>query len=149
MRNKVELLAPAGGERQFISAVENGADAVYVGGSLYNARINAENFDKAQMQSAIDYAHKRGVKVNVTMNTLVADDELAGALDYAVFLYEAGADALIIQDLGLGSVIRKASRIWNFIFRRRRASATRIRFRSAGIWATKESCSQGSFRLKK
>ncbi len=108
MRNKVELLAPAGGERQFISAVENGADAVYVGGSLYNARINAENFDKAQMQSAIDYAHKRGVKVNVTMNTLVADDELAGALDYAGFLYEAGADALIIQDLGLGSVIRKA-----------------------------------------
>ena len=103
----VELLVPAGGEKQFIAAVENGADAVYVGGRSFNARINAGNFDDETMQAAIDYAHLRGVKVFVTMNILIKDEELKEALDYATFLYEAGADALIIQDLGLGSLIKE------------------------------------------
>ena len=107
MRKKPELLVPAGGEKQFIAAVENGADAIYLGGNFFNARINADNFDESKMQVAIDFAHRRGVKVFVTMNTLVRDDELAEALSYAKFLYEAGADALIIQDLGLGSIIRQ------------------------------------------
>lgn len=104
---KCELLAPAGGIKQFIAAVENGADAVYIGGHLFNARINAENFSDKEIQDAIDFAHKRGVKVYVTMNTLVADDELDDAVRYASFLYEAGADALIIQDIGLGKLVKE------------------------------------------
>ncbi len=102
---KVELLVPAGGEKQFIAAVENGADAVYLGGRAFNARINAGNFDDEMMQKAVDYAHRRGVKVFVTMNTLLKDDELEEALRYAGFLYEAGVDALIIQDLGFGKLV--------------------------------------------
>ena len=75
----VELLVPAGGEKQFIAAVENGADAVYVGGRSFNARINAGNFDDETMQAAIDYAHLRGVKVFVTMNILIKDEEIGRA----------------------------------------------------------------------
>ena len=101
-KNKPELLAPAGDAEAFIAAVENGADAVYVGGRAFNARMNAGNFDDVTMQQALDYAHKRGVKVFVTVNTLLRDEELDEAMDYVRFLYQAGADALIIQDLGLG-----------------------------------------------
>lgn len=105
-KRTIELLAPAGSKEAFISAVQNGADAVYIGGNLYNARMNANNFDDNTMQAAVDYAHKRGVKVFVTMNTLLKDDELKNALSYASFLYEAGVDALIIQDLGFGNLVR-------------------------------------------
>ena len=93
-----ELLMPAGGTAQFIAAVENGADAVYVGGSDYNARAGAHNFDREELREAVDYAHKRGVQVHVTMNTLLRQEELEGALEYAAFLYELGIDALIVQD---------------------------------------------------
>lgn len=106
-KGKCELLVPAGGVEQFIAAVENGVDAVYIGGHLFNARINAGNFSDEELQAAVDFAHKRSVKVFVTMNTLMTDDELDGALKYAAFLYEAGVDALIIQDLGLGKLIRE------------------------------------------
>ncbi len=91
-----------------IAAVENGADAVYLGGKLFNARINAGNFNDEELKAAVDFAHKRGVKVYVTMNTLMKDEELQPALEYAAFLYRAGADALIIQDLGLGSLIGRS-----------------------------------------
>lgn len=108
MKNKkCELLVPAGGVKQFIAAVENGADAIYIGGHLFNARINAGNFDDKELQQAVDFAHKRGVKVFVTMNTLITDDELNSALKYAAFLYTAGVDALIIQDFGLGKLIKE------------------------------------------
>ena len=102
---KPELLIPAGGGKQFISAVENGADAVYIGGELFNARMNAANFGAEEIIEAIGFAHKRNVSVHVTMNTLVRDDELHRALRYAEFLYEIGADALIVQDLGLAKLI--------------------------------------------
>ena len=104
----IELLAPAGGEEQLIAAVENGADAVYLGGTLFNARMNAANFDDDAMQRSLDYAHARGVRIYVTMNTLLRDDELPEALEYAKKLYAMGVDALIIQDLGLGRVIHQA-----------------------------------------
>jgi Collagenase and related proteases len=68
-----ELLAPAGGMEQLKAAVENGADAVYMGGKLFNARINAKNFDDDEMERAIDYAHVRGVRLYITMNTLIRD----------------------------------------------------------------------------
>jgi Collagenase and related proteases len=106
-KKKCELLVPAGGVKQFIAAVENGADAVYIGGHIFNAQNNAENFNDEEMQHAIDFAHKRGVKVYVTMNTLIGNDELDEAVKYAAFLYETGADALMIQDLGLGKLIHE------------------------------------------
>ena len=102
---KVELLAPAGGIKQYIAAVENGADAIYLGGTLYNARMNAANFTLPEMEQAIDYGHLRGVKTYVTVNTLLKDDELDKALDYVKKLYQIGVDALIIQDLGLGKLV--------------------------------------------
>lgn len=105
--SKIELLVPAGGPEQLIAAVENGADAVYLGGRLFNARMNAGNFDDETMQKAVDFAHKRGVQVHVTMNILLGDEEIPEALKYAAFLYEAGVDALIVADLGLGKRIRE------------------------------------------
>ena len=107
MKNhKCELLAPAGGPTQFIAAVENGADAIYLGGKAFGARAGAENFDRNEMEKAIDFGHLRGVKSYVTMNTLLSDDMLPSALEYAKFLYQIGADGLIVQDLGLGYLVR-------------------------------------------
>ena len=105
--NKCELLVPAGGVNQFIAAVENGADAIYVGGKAFNARINANNFNDEELEKAVEFAHLRGVKVYVTMNTLLTDEELQPALEYAQFLYVINVDALIIQDLGLAKIIKE------------------------------------------
>ena len=105
--SKPELLIPAGGIPQLIAAVENGADAVYLGGNAFNARISADNFDIASMEKAVDFCHLRGVEVYVTLNTLMRDDHLALALSYAKNLYKIGVDALIIQDLGLGQLIKE------------------------------------------
>ena len=107
MKNIPELLSPVGGINQLMAAVENGADAVYLGGEFFNARIKSENFDLENMAKAITYAHIRNVKVYVTMNTLIYNDELENALDYAKQLYCLGADALILQDMGLVRLIRK------------------------------------------
>ncbi|MBR2547415.1 MAG: U32 family peptidase [Eubacterium sp.] len=104
---KVELLAPAGSKAQFFAAVENGADAVYTGGRFLNARQAAEGLTDEEITKAVQYAHLRGVKVYVAMNTLVSDSELEEGADYAEFLYEAGVDAVIIQDLGLGHLIHE------------------------------------------
>lgn len=106
MEKKVELLAPAGNKEQFIAAVENGADAVYTSGRFLNARQAAEGLTDDELVRAVGYAHLRGVKVYVTMNTLVTDDELDDGVRYAEFLYESGVDAVLIQDLGLGKLIR-------------------------------------------
>ena len=105
---KPELLAPAGGPQQFKAAVSAGADAVYLGGSLFNARIGAGNFTLEEMQEAVDYGHLRGVKTYVTLNTLMDDKDVPKAVSYASKLYEMGVDALIIQDFGLGYAIREA-----------------------------------------
>ena len=106
-KKKVELLAPAGSKEQFFAAVENGADAVYTGGRFLNARQAAEGLTDEEMEKAVKYAHLRGVKVYVAMNTLVNDSELEDGAEYAEFLYEAGVDAVIIQDLGLGHMIHE------------------------------------------
>jgi len=102
-----ELLAPVGGWKQLEAAVNHGADAVYMGGSLFNARINAENFTEDSLAKAIDYAHESGVRVHITFNTLIRDSELERAFRYACRLYEMGADALILQDMGLARLVRK------------------------------------------
>ena len=105
-KKRLELLAPAGNREAFLAAVENGADAVYLGGGRFNARINAGNFTDEDLLWALDYAHLRNVKIYITMNTLLFDSELEEALSYVEFLYEAGADALIVQDLGLAHLIK-------------------------------------------
>jgi putative protease len=102
-----ELLSPAGGMDQLKAAVENGADAVYMGGKAFNARQNADNFGEEELRRAIEYAHIRGVNIYVTMNTLVADAEMQEAVDAAGAAYMAGADALIVQDLGFASLVRR------------------------------------------
>lgn len=104
---RVELLMPAGSPEAAIAAVENGADAVYLGGRAYGARAHAVNFGLPEIRSAVRYAHQRGVRIHVTMNTLMRDSELPEALEYAGKLYEAGVDALIIQDLGLARLIHR------------------------------------------
>jgi len=89
------------------AAVQNGADAVYLGGTMFSARQYANNFDRNQMKEVIEYAHIRGVKVYVTVNTLLTDPEFPEAVDYLKFLYETGVDAIIIQDLGVARVARE------------------------------------------
>ena len=104
---RCELLIPAGGKKQFIAAVENGADAVYVGGRDFNARINAENFSVEELEKAVDYGHLKGVKTYVTMNTLLDDEQLEPALLKAAQYYNIGVDGIIIQDMGLGLLIKE------------------------------------------
>ncbi len=103
---KPELLAPAGSWEALVAAVQNGADAVYLGGKLLNARQSAANFNDEELARAVEYAHVRGVKVYVTVNTLVADEELEEAARFLFFIRNAGADAAILQDLGLAALAR-------------------------------------------
>ncbi|WP_066640323.1 DUF3656 domain-containing U32 family peptidase [Desulfolucanica intricata] len=104
---KPELLAPAGDWEAFVAAVENGADAVYLGGKMFSARSSAVNFDNKTLARAVEYAHIRDVKVFVTVNTLLADHELAEAAEFLFFLNNIGVDAVIVQDLGLARLARK------------------------------------------
>lgn len=106
---KVELLSPAGNMECLMSAVQNGADAVYLGGKKFGARAFANNFDGEEMIKAIKYCHLYGVKIYVTVNTLVYDSEMKEALEYVSFLHKNGVDALIVQDIGL---IRKIRQIY-------------------------------------
>ena len=106
--NKPELLCPVGGILQLKAAVQNGADAVYMGGLNYNARMYADNFTTiSELEEAVDYAHLRNVKVYITLNTLLNDNELEEAVSYAEKLYEIGVDAVIVQDLGLIDMLSK------------------------------------------
>ena len=101
MRNRdFELLAPAGNINIFKAVIEAGADAVYVGGSMFGARAYANNFDEEELLYAIDYAHLRGVKVYLTVNTLLKNDEIEKLYDYLLPFYERGLDAVLVQDLG-------------------------------------------------
>ena len=103
---KIELLAPAGGFEALKAAVENGSDAVYLGGKLFNARASAANFDLDELKKAITYAHEREVKVYVTVNILVGDSEFPELAQYLYEIYSLGADAVIVQDLGVADFIR-------------------------------------------
>lgn len=107
MKNNIELLAPAGSYDSFIAAVENGVNAVYLGGKLFNARANASNFDIDELKKIIEYAHLRNVKIHITMNTLLDDTEISEALSFAYDIYSIGVDAVIVQDLGLAKVLHE------------------------------------------
>lgn len=108
MKN-VELLAPAGTYEAFRAAINAGADAVYLGGSAFGARAYAGNFDKEQLLEALDFAHIRDRKVYLTVNTLLKENEMGEPLyDYLLPFYEAGLDAVIVQDWGVFDLIQKA-----------------------------------------
>ena len=102
---KLELLAP-GQPQSLKAAIANGADAVYLGGGKYNARANAGNFTEKGLTEAIDYAHERGVKVYITINTLLKNHELYEGLKLAELVHKEGADAVIVQDTGLAKLLR-------------------------------------------
>ena len=104
----LELLSPAGSPEAVIAAVQNGADAVYLGMGDFNARRGAKNFTNEEFEKAVTYCRVRGCKVYVTLNTLVNDREMGAAVDAARLASECGADGIIIQDLGLISAMRRA-----------------------------------------
>ena len=105
---KIELLAPAGNLLALKAAVENGADAVYIGGSQFSARQKADNFTREQMAEGIEYAHARGCKVHVAVNTLMNNEEIGSFIEYAYQLAELGVDAVIVQDLGAAHILRES-----------------------------------------
>ena len=103
----VELLAPAGNISSFKAAINAGADAIYMGFGKYNARAMAQNFTIDEYIKCLDYAHIRGVKVYLTLNTLVEDSDIKEILEMLLKLYEYGLDAVILQDIGLANIIHK------------------------------------------
>ena len=108
MRNKdFELLAPAGNLEILKGVIESGADAVYVGGSIFGARAYANNFTEEELLEAIDFAHLRGVKVYLTVNTLIKNSEFSKLYDYLLVYYKRGLDAVIVQDLGVVKAIHE------------------------------------------
>ncbi len=106
-RNSMELLAPAGGPEALKAAVQSGADAVYLGAGSFSARAGAENFSFEELAEAVRYCHVYGVKVHCALNTLIKERELEAAAETAAAICRAGADAIIIQDIGLARHLRE------------------------------------------
>ena len=102
-----ELLAPAGSPEALRAAVQNGADAVYLGWGAFNARRGAKNFSDEEFAAALTYCHERGVRVFLTLNTLVTDRELPAALETARQASRLGVDAVLVQDWGLFDLLRQ------------------------------------------
>lgn len=103
----MEVLAPAGGWESLEAAVRAGADAVYLGGRAFGARASAKNFSHEELARAVEYCHQRGVRVHVTVNTLLKDSELPDVLDFTEYLCSLSVDAVLVQDLGLFSLLRE------------------------------------------
>lgn len=104
---KIELLSPVGDSDCLKAAVQNGADSVYFGSNLFSARASANNFDINALKQAIEYCKLRNVKTNLTLNTLIKNDELNDAIDLAKTAYRFGIDAIIVQDFGLARFLIK------------------------------------------
>ncbi len=109
MAIKPEILAPAGSPECVIPAVRAGADAIYLGAKLFSARGNAGNFSRGELAEAVEYCHARGTAVHLACNTLLRDDEIPAALDLIEYACDIHIDAVIVQDIGLASLIKKAS----------------------------------------
>ncbi|MFO0792593.1 MAG: U32 family peptidase [Candidatus Brocadiaceae bacterium] len=109
LKSSVELLAPAGRWEAFVAVIEAGADAVYIGGKRFNMRLHRSdfNFTDEQIVDAVQFAHSRNVKVYITVNNLLSDNELNDARRFLGFLGEINVDAVIIQDLGILNIIRQ------------------------------------------
>ena len=109
IKNKIEILAPAGSEEVLRAAVFAGADAVYLGGVSFGARAKAKNFSNDELSDAVRFCRIRGVKIYVTVNTLIKDTEMAAALDFVRFLASLSIDAVLVQDMGLFSFLRECA----------------------------------------
>lgn len=107
MQNNIELLSPAGTWEALVAAVQNGADAVYLGGKNFNARQYAGNFDHENLKKAVDYCHVRGVKVYLTANTLISDAEMKAFGEDILYAYHIGVDAVIVQDIGAAKLVKE------------------------------------------
>ncbi|MFA6661806.1 MAG: U32 family peptidase, partial [Bacilli bacterium] len=103
---KIELLSPAGDKESFISAINNGADAIYIAGTKFGARAYITNFSNEEISELIRYAHGLDVKVYVTVNTLIKNSEIQECLEFVDFLYKNSVDAILIQDIGLACILR-------------------------------------------
>lgn len=106
MKN-VELLSPAGDFECLKAAIQNGANAVYLGATSFSARSSASNFNDNELEQAIDYAHIRNVKVYLALNTLIKNSEINEAIKICEYAYKFGIDAIIVQDLGIASILMK------------------------------------------
>ena len=106
-KKRPELMAPAGGWEQMTAAVRAGADAVYLGTGGFNARRTAENFGGGALEQAVAYCHGRGVRVYVTLNTLVTDPEIPALVQEMEQIAIAGADAVILQDMAAARLLRR------------------------------------------
>ncbi len=106
--NKCEILAPAGSMESVVAAVRSGADAVYIGAKDFSARASAENFTADEIKNVCAYCRERKVKVYLTLNTLIFDDEMRNAITLCQKAYKAGIDGVIVQDLGLAALIKKS-----------------------------------------
>lgn len=104
---KAQILAPAGSLECVKAAVRCGADAVYLGTKDFNARRNAENFSYEQLKNIIEYCHAHGVRVHITANTLISDDEIPVAIEMIKHICKLGADVLILQDLGFAALVKE------------------------------------------
>ena len=107
VKNIPKLLSPAGDKRALQAAIAAGADAVYFGGSCFNARMFAENFSQKDIKDAVNFCHYHGAEAHITLNTQLYTKEIVDALNYVEFLYETGVDMLIVADLGLVELIHK------------------------------------------
>lgn len=109
MKAPIEVLAPAGSPETLLAAVRAGANAVYLGGSAFSARANAQNFDNDALKAAVEYCHVRGVKVYLAVNTLLLQNELQQALSFIQYACALPVDAVLVQDTGLLSLVRKCA----------------------------------------
>ena len=100
-----ELLVPAGDFECVRAGVQNGADCIYLGANMFSARANAKNFSLDELKNVIEYCKIRNVKTNLTLNTLLTDEEFTNAINLAKQAYEFGIDAIIVQDLGLAKAL--------------------------------------------
>ena len=106
-KQKLEILAPAGDMERLCSALEYGADAVYLGGKIFGMRANPSNFGKEELKEACRLSHEKEVKVYLTVNTLPRQNELPQLPQFLLDAQEAGVDALIVADLGVLSIVKK------------------------------------------
>ena len=104
---KIELLSPAGNMEALISAIDGGADAVYIGGENFSARAFAQNFSRQKLKQATKYCHLYDVKLYVTVNTVIFENEIESCLDYLKYLYEINVDAVIMQDIGMINLCKR------------------------------------------
>ena len=98
---RIELLSPAGSLESYKAAISAGTDAIYLGGKSFSARAYASNFSNEEIKGLIEYAHQRDVKVYITVNTLIFEDEFKQAVEFIDFLYKNDVDGVLLQDLGL------------------------------------------------